>query len=274
MALRFTVGEMAKMTGITKQMLIFYDNAGVFSPKYVGENGYRYYTPDQLEVLDSVLILRELGVPLKDIKEHMRHLDAEDSLRLLSAQKEQVEERIRRLSLIRERLSDKIDSLRRPMEPGLRIVRMEESYLMTVPVGGGRSLLELDMALKKLLWQYPGMSRHYYEIGSLGLVEEIERGVCDRYEYGFLTLKSADGVKDAFVKPAGDYACAMHRGPYQTTGATYGMMMKELKKGGWAPRGYTYEYSILDSLTSSPDEYVTEIQMLVERASDNMTKGG
>ena len=38
MEIRFTVGELARLSGITKQMLIFYHREGVFCPKYVGEN--------------------------------------------------------------------------------------------------------------------------------------------------------------------------------------------------------------------------------------------
>ena len=54
---RFTVGEMAKLNNISKQTLIFYDNEGIFKPKIIDPiNGYRYYTADQLEVLDLSLI--------------------------------------------------------------------------------------------------------------------------------------------------------------------------------------------------------------------------
>ena len=72
MDVRFTVGEMAALNGISKQTLIFYDKQGVLKPKYQdNKNRYRYYTADQLEQLDSILILRELGLPLREIKRHM-----------------------------------------------------------------------------------------------------------------------------------------------------------------------------------------------------------
>ncbi len=65
MATLFTVGEMAKLSNISKQTLIFYDRKGVFSPNYVDpDNGYRYYSADQLELLDNILILKEMGLSL------------------------------------------------------------------------------------------------------------------------------------------------------------------------------------------------------------------
>ena len=43
MEIRFTVGELAKLGGLSKQTLIFYDREGVFRPSYVDPaNGYRY----------------------------------------------------------------------------------------------------------------------------------------------------------------------------------------------------------------------------------------
>ena len=63
MDVRFTVGEFAKLCGLSKQALIFYDKENVVKPKYKDRrNGYRYYTADQLEQMDSIMILREMGL--------------------------------------------------------------------------------------------------------------------------------------------------------------------------------------------------------------------
>lgn len=66
---RFTTGELARLNGITKQTLIFYDRAGVFSPNEKDpHNGYRYYGADQLEMLDHILILKDMGLSLQEIR--------------------------------------------------------------------------------------------------------------------------------------------------------------------------------------------------------------
>ena len=58
MQAQLTVGEMAKLVGISRQTLIYYDREGVFRPSQVDpDNGYRYYTADQLEALDTILNL-------------------------------------------------------------------------------------------------------------------------------------------------------------------------------------------------------------------------
>ena len=62
MKLRFTTGELARLHGVSKQTLIFYDKAGVFCPREKDpHNGYRYYTEDQLELLDHILMLKDMN---------------------------------------------------------------------------------------------------------------------------------------------------------------------------------------------------------------------
>ena len=69
MKLRFTTGELARLHGVSKQTLIFYDKAGVFCPREKDpHNGYRYYTEDQLELLDHILMLKDMGMSLQDIR--------------------------------------------------------------------------------------------------------------------------------------------------------------------------------------------------------------
>lgn len=40
----FTIGQFAAIHGIHKKTLMWYDQVGLLSPAFVGENGYRYYS--------------------------------------------------------------------------------------------------------------------------------------------------------------------------------------------------------------------------------------
>jgi DNA-binding transcriptional MerR regulator len=65
---QFTTGQFADMHGVNKRTLMYYDSIGLLKPAVVKENGYRYYTLRQALVFDAILLLRELRVPLKEIK--------------------------------------------------------------------------------------------------------------------------------------------------------------------------------------------------------------
>src|SRR5699024_11456334 len=57
-----SIGEVAKYQNISKQTLIFYDKVGLFRPAWVDpENGYRYYSASQLDYLDTILIMKQIG---------------------------------------------------------------------------------------------------------------------------------------------------------------------------------------------------------------------
>lgn len=63
----FTVGELAKLTGITVRTLHHYDQIGLVQPSDRSRAGYRLYTDGDVLRLQQVLMYRELGVPLDEI---------------------------------------------------------------------------------------------------------------------------------------------------------------------------------------------------------------
>ncbi len=63
-----TVNEMAKIAGISKRTIRYYDQIGILKPSGISESGYRLYDDKALEILQQILLFKELEVPLKDIK--------------------------------------------------------------------------------------------------------------------------------------------------------------------------------------------------------------
>ena len=75
-----TTGELARIMGITKETLFHYDEIGLFRPNVVKTNGYRYYEVRQMELLDTILLLKELGMPLKEIQKLLGNRNPEKML--------------------------------------------------------------------------------------------------------------------------------------------------------------------------------------------------
>ena len=71
----FTPGELAKLLGISKQLLLYYDKNDIFSPEFVDENGYRFYVLSQYFTLQIIISLRKLNVSLKEIKAYLKNKD-------------------------------------------------------------------------------------------------------------------------------------------------------------------------------------------------------
>jgi len=63
----FTVGELARLTGVTVRALHHYDEIGLVRPSQRTAAGYRLYDDDDVLRLQRVLLYRELGMPLEEI---------------------------------------------------------------------------------------------------------------------------------------------------------------------------------------------------------------
>jgi DNA-binding transcriptional MerR regulator len=106
-----TVGEVARLSGLSVRALRHYDEIGLLKPLTVGENGYRYYGPDELLRLQQILLQRELGVPLEEIR---RALDAPDFDRLaaLEAHRDRLAAEARRYADLMETLDRTLAALK------------------------------------------------------------------------------------------------------------------------------------------------------------------
>ena len=63
-----TVNQLAKKCGVSVRTLHHYDAIGLLKPAQTTEAGYRLYDASALERLSLILLFRELGFRLKDIR--------------------------------------------------------------------------------------------------------------------------------------------------------------------------------------------------------------
>ena len=141
----YTISEMARMFGISRQTLIYYDRIGLFKPAQVNDKGYRLYSPLQIPYLRLICMLTDLGLSLDEVSRLLRHSDLDaitehlrQRVEALDAQAAEVE---RERADVAERL-EFYDSARYWLahegEPELR--ELPERRAMFVPFPEGREL--------------------------------------------------------------------------------------------------------------------------------------
>lgn len=92
-----TVNEVSKLAGVSIRTLQYYDKIGLLKPTEYTESGYRLYDDTALELLQQILLFRELEFPLKEIKEIISRPDfnknkaLEQQIILLTLKKEHLE---------------------------------------------------------------------------------------------------------------------------------------------------------------------------------------
>ena len=63
-----TVHEVSRLTGVSIRTLQYYDRIGLLHPAEYTDAGYRLYDDTALEILQQILLFRELEFPLKEIQ--------------------------------------------------------------------------------------------------------------------------------------------------------------------------------------------------------------
>ena len=91
----YTIGETAKLLGVSAQALRYYDRENILRPEYINEQtGYRYYTYRQFHIIDRIKYFQSFGLSLEEIGEIIRQGTAEHLLTRLTARKEVLLEQI------------------------------------------------------------------------------------------------------------------------------------------------------------------------------------
>lgn len=69
-----SIGKVSKQKNVSIKSLRYYDQIGILKPAFVNtETNYRYYTQDQLYLLDAITVCIKLGIPLKDLNHYVDH---------------------------------------------------------------------------------------------------------------------------------------------------------------------------------------------------------
>ncbi len=130
-----SIGDVARLTGLTARTLRHYDEIGLLHPFRIGANGYRWYGRTQLRRLQRILLLRELGLPLAEIR---AILDGEsDELAFLLQHRD-------RLNAERMRLEQVIDTIGRTIDDIRGVRQLEDKDFF---VGLKRRTQELETEL-------------------------------------------------------------------------------------------------------------------------------
>lgn len=88
----YQVKEVAALAGVSVRALHHYDEIGLLVPRARTSAGYRLYDEDDLLRLQQILLERELGLPLEDIRRSLDDPDF-DHLGALRAQRRELERR-------------------------------------------------------------------------------------------------------------------------------------------------------------------------------------
>jgi len=63
-----TINKFSKITGVTVRKLQYYDEQDILNPHHKSNVGYRFYSKNEMFILQTINILKYIGFNLKQIK--------------------------------------------------------------------------------------------------------------------------------------------------------------------------------------------------------------
>jgi len=66
--MEYSINRLSKLAGVSVRTLHYYDEIGLLSPKRISSNGYRVYGQKEVDLLQQILLYRELGIQLAEIQ--------------------------------------------------------------------------------------------------------------------------------------------------------------------------------------------------------------
>lgn len=259
-----TTGEFARLAGVTKHTLFHYDEIGLFQPELTDTNGYRYYTVDQLDVFDIIYTLKNLGMPLGQIRDYLSERTPQSLLKLLEEENRILKQRIFSLKNKREWIQKKCKYLEDAIITDTKKVstlELPEKYYISRHVSAKTMRDCGQSASGELLEECDRYGlRNVYGFGYRQELSGILNGNFNKYDTVYLLFDEKPRGLEYEVREAGRYVTAYHIGHWNTIGEAYERLLAYAKDQDLTLKGPCYEDFLFDGLTKkSQEEYVTRI---------------
>lgn len=285
----FKISEFAGLAYVSVRLLHHYDRLGLLRPVQVDrDNGYRYYSLEQLPALNRILALKNLGCSLEEIRHLLQaSLSADDIEALLTIKREllarQLAEEQRRLSLVEDYLasirmegrSPEFDILIKSTEPlpvlSVRqrvdpprtripdIFHAAQRCLRASGISAGKHILTLYYE------RYHEASGTQPPDFAHPLIEAAF--VFDPLPERRLTLDDGREIAPRILPAHEAVAYAIHRGPDSTRHLAFAALRRWI-----ADRGYTIAAPLRDvylqrgEAVGRPGDNITEVQIPIKQS--------
>ncbi|RRK09423.1 MerR family transcriptional regulator [Lactiplantibacillus garii] len=267
MQLDFSIGQLAQLFDVPVPTLRYYDQIGLLTPARVDPaSHYRYYGSEQFERLSTIKYFRALGVPLAQIKDFFAARELPKLEAMLSSQQRVVQQRLRTLNAIDQRLQNRLRQVQAAQTaplgrtllvnlPPRAMVALQHAY---------RPQDDIELVIAKLRAQF-GLTESIF-LGKVALLLSATDLAADQFDrYAGICLLFEPGEsrpEQSGQLPAGDYAQLTFRGTHADAAPYYQQLKADCQRQGWRLNGDAVETALIDyGITDDVKQSVTRIQV-------------
>ncbi len=261
------IGQFAALHGVNKKTLMWYDEVGLFRPAAVNsQNGYRYYSYQQSRTLETILLLREMGVSVKEIKAFMQERSAASMEKLLGEKIEELDREISHKKAVRETLAKHRRNMQTLLSMDLEeisIVEKKGRRLVTVELSADTSFEKAVEMITDETKKYQLSYLHDASYGSMIAVESLYAGNFEDYPSLFIEIPFPIRRSGLHVQPAGTYLRAFYRGPWEDMDIRYREILSYAEKQGMTFYGFSYEVVLNENVVEREEDAIVQIEIPV-----------
>jgi DNA-binding transcriptional MerR regulator/effector-binding domain-containing protein len=251
------------MTHLSVKTLRHYHHVGLLEPAEVNPGtGYRYYLSDQIPTAQVIRRLRDLDMPVAEIRDVLSASDTSVRNTLIAAHLDRLEERL-------SRTHSAVESLRNLLQHSVEVPTVECRTVPAMTAVGIQQVVDLDDVLS--WWQGALGELHatvraqdLHATGPSGGLYESE---LFQYSRGQATvfIPVAGNVRSIgrvvpFIVPAAELAVLLHQGSLTDIDITYGELGAYVTAHEISILGPLREYYLVDAHEQpDPEEWKTEI---------------
>lgn len=262
-----TIGEFSRICFVTKKTLRHYDEIGLLRPAHVAENGYRYYTSDQLRTMRLISRLKSYGLSLPEIAVYLANPDGEALSQKLSEKQELMKRELDSAEQVLRQMDQDIEKLRRSidiMEQDItvKIIEREPKTIFgvrkTINVKDFQELFsELYSSIAKNNIKPLGAPMAFYHD------EEFDASRSDIE----VAVPVAEGTAGAHTLKGGPHACSTLAGPYDSDAftAVYAGIVKWIEENGYRMIDSPFDLYVKGGAEVQPQDYITEVYFPVAK---------
>jgi len=267
----FSIGEFARHGRVSVRMLRHYDAIGLIRPACVdAATGYRLYQASQLDELNRVIALKDLGFTLQQVQaileEKVSAAELRGMLRLRRAEiQASIEAETTRLARVEARLLTIEDGARVPAD-GIVVKRLAPVRVAELTgVAAGYEPEAITPVIQPLyhdVWcrlasagiPAAGPAVAYYE-------DEAQGGIVVHAAVP-VAAASAEGVIIADLPEVDSAAAIIHHGPMDDVLPTGQALARWIDASGYRSAGYARE--VMLHWCPDPEQWVTELQQPID----------
>lgn len=262
----FRIGDVAKMFHLSVSSLRHYENIGLVLPEYISpESGYRYYSAEQFEVLNTIRYLRALDMPLSEIENFLENRDIDCMEEKLLQQKEIVIQKQQELKRIERKIEHRLNWIHDAQSIALNevsIIKLSETKIVWVDnplkIEG---YLDMEVPIRELDQSDAEAVVFLGKVG-VGISKEhlSERNI-ENYDGAFLLLDQEDiYAGKTTILPESLGIRIRFRGSHAEAEKQYEILFEYIDKHQLEVTGFSREVTLIDyGITNKQEKFVTEI---------------